>query len=108
MDTLPSNIADHAYPLLFGRIFSETSLPHDPAALALLLAGGAAAKDPMRLGAVLLTSFSALLLGDTIMFLLGRRTGWWLLGVLCKISLNPESCIFRSAESFRRRGRMML
>ena len=46
--------------------------------------------------------------GDTLMFVMGRYTGWWLLGVLCRISLNPESCILRSADSFYRRGRALL
>jgi hypothetical protein len=31
-----------------------------------------------------------------------------LLGFLCRIALNPESCILRSAESFYRRGRTTL
>jgi rhodanese-related sulfurtransferase len=46
--------------------------------------------------------------GDTLMFVMGRYSGWWLLGVLCRISLNPESCILRSADSFYRRGRALL
>jgi rhodanese-related sulfurtransferase len=50
----------------------------------------------------------AMLAGDTLMFLLGRYTGWWLLGALCRLSLNPESCILRSADSFYRRGRQLL
>ena len=74
----------------------------------MLIAGGASARGPLQLGFVLLTSFSAMFVADALLFLLGRYTGWWLLGVLCKISLNPESCILRSAESFYRRGRIML
>jgi len=31
-----------------------------------------------------------------------------LLGMLCRLSLNPESCILRSADSFYRRGRTLL
>jgi len=31
---------------------------------------------------------------DTLMFLLGRYTGLVAVGILCRISLNPESCIF--------------
>ena len=50
----------------------------------------------------------AMLAGDTLMFILGRYTGWWLLGLLCRISLNPEACILRSADSFYRRGRTLL
>jgi rhodanese-related sulfurtransferase len=41
-------------------------------------------------------------------FFLGRYTGWWLLGLLCRISLNPESCVLRAADSFYRHGRMLL
>jgi hypothetical protein len=39
------------------------------------------------------------------MFLLGRHTGWALLGFLCKVSINPETCILRCAESFYKRGK---
>ena len=42
------------------------------------------------------------------LFFLGRYTGWALLAALCRLSLNPESCILRSAESFYRRGRTTL
>ena len=49
-----------------------------------------------------------MLAGDGLMFLLGRRTGWWLLGTLCRISLNPESCVVTSADTFHRRGRSLL
>lgn len=49
-----------------------------------------------------------MLLGDNFLFLLGRKTGWWLLSMLCRISLNPEGCIMKSADSFYRRGRVML
>ncbi len=98
----------HGYSILFAVVFAEAIGLPLPAALAMLIAGGSSAKDPLHLGLVLLTSFSALLLGDALLFLLGRYTGWWLLGMLCKLSLNPDSCILRSAESFHRHGRTML
>jgi membrane protein DedA with SNARE-associated domain/rhodanese-related sulfurtransferase len=50
----------------------------------------------------------AMVSGDSLMFMMGRYAGWWLLGVLCRVSLNPESCILRSADSFYRRGRALL
>ncbi|HMK24248.1 MAG TPA: rhodanese-like domain-containing protein, partial [Terriglobales bacterium] len=34
--------------------------------------------------------------------------GWGLLGFLCKVSANPETCILRSAESFYKRGKTTL
>jgi membrane protein DedA with SNARE-associated domain/rhodanese-related sulfurtransferase len=108
MRELLSNISNHEYSILFCIVFAEAIGLPVPAALALLIAGGTGGKDPLRFGLVLLVACFAMVLGDALMYFLGRRTGWWLLGVLCKISLNPESCILRSAESFQRRGRLML
>src|SRR5882724_447945 len=101
-------LAQHGYSLLIATVFLEAVGIPVPAALALMIAGGAAARGvlqaPNAFGAALL----AMLAGDTLMFLLGRYTGWWVLGILCRISLNPESCILRSADSFYRRGRALL
>lgn len=108
MHALTFNIAQHGYVILFALVFAEAVGLPVPAALALLIAGASSAKGPLNLTFVLLTSFSALVCGDVLLFLLGRRTGWWLLGLLCRFSFNPDSCILRSAESFRRHGRAML
>ena len=108
MGSWNSVLAQHGYTLLIATVFVEAIGIPVPAALALMIAGGAAARGllqvPNAFGAALL----AMLAGDTLMFLLGRYTGWWLLGILCRISLNPESCILRSADTFYRRGRTLL
>jgi membrane protein DedA with SNARE-associated domain/rhodanese-related sulfurtransferase len=101
-------MTQHAYSLLFALVFAEGIGLPVPAALALLVAGASSVKGPLRLQFVLLAGLSALLLADVLLFFLGRYTGWWLLGILCKLSLNPDSCILRSAESFRRHGRKLL
>jgi len=49
-----------------------------------------------------------MLTGDVILYVLGDFAGWALLGFLCKVSVNPETCIMRSAESFYKRGRWAL
>jgi hypothetical protein len=49
-----------------------------------------------------------MLLADTLLFLAGRHSGWGLLTFLCRVSLNPEVCILRSAKWFYRRGRLTL
>ena len=108
MDTLVAAIAQHGYAILFTFVFLEVVGLPIPAAPVLLIAGGASANGPMRPGASLLTALSAMLTGDMLMYLLGRYTGWWLLGVLCRLSISPESCILRSADAFYKRGRMVL
>ena len=108
MDISLATIAQHGYAILFTVVFLEAIGLPLPAALALLLAGGAAALGSLNIWYALGGSFAAMLIGDTLMFFLGRYTGWWLLGMLCRVSLNPESCILRSADSFYRRGKMLL
>jgi len=48
------------------------------------------------------------MIGDLLLYLGGRYTGWSLLGQLCRFSLNPETCILRAARSFYERGRTAL
>src|SRR3954470_5111235 len=108
MDQLVSAIAQHGYTILFFVVLAEAIGLPVPAALGLLVAGGASAQGTMSAGHCLALAFAAMLLGDCLMFLMGRYTGWWLLNILCRVSLNPEACILRSADSFYRRGRILL
>jgi membrane protein DedA with SNARE-associated domain/rhodanese-related sulfurtransferase len=108
MGTLSAALTQHGYSILAAIVFLEAIGVPVPAAVALLIAGGAAARGVLQAQYVLGVALFAMLAGDTLMFLLGRYTGWWLLGLLCRISLNPESCILRSADSFYRRGRTLL
>jgi membrane protein DedA with SNARE-associated domain/rhodanese-related sulfurtransferase len=101
-------LVQHGYLVLATAVFLEAVGLPVPAALALLIAGGVAAHGILQTPYVLGAALIAMLAGDTLMFLLGRYTGWWLLGILCHVSLNPESCILRSADAFYRRGRTLL
>jgi hypothetical protein len=50
----------------------------------------------------------AMVSGDLLLYFMGRVSGWALLGLLCRLSANPETCILRSAEYFYRRGKQTL
>src|SRR5580704_11660798 len=108
METLVAAIAQHGYAILFAFIFLEVIGFPVPAAPVLIIAGGASAHGPLHPGASILTALSALMLGDLSMYVIGKYTGWWLLGVLCRLSISPETCILRSADAFYKRGRMVL
>lgn len=75
-----------------------------PLSIVLLTAGAASHVGSLNLGVLILCAVTAALIGDTILYLGGRFTGWWLLAGLCRISINPETCIFGSARSFYKRG----
>ncbi len=101
-------MARHGYALTFGLLLAEAiGLPF-PAAIALVAAGAAVAAHALWGPYVLVVAVTALLLGDTVQFWLGRYMGWALLGFLCRLSINPETCILRSAESFYKRGKVTL
>jgi membrane protein DedA with SNARE-associated domain len=103
-----SLMAHHGYALTFGLLLAEAiGLPF-PAAIALVAAGAAVAAHALWGPYVLFAALTALLLGDTVQFWLGRYMGWALLGFLCRVSINPETCILRSAESFYKRGKITL
>lgn len=108
MTGLISAIAHHGYLAVFLFVLAEAINLPLPAAVALVTAGAAAATHSLQLPGVVGTAVLAMVLGDSLMFVLGREMGWGLLGFLCKVSINPETCILRSAESFYRRGRVTL
>ena len=108
MGELLQAISRHGYLLLFAIVFAEAVGLPAPAALALVAAGAASATHLLSAPVAFSLAFLAMLLGDVLLFLLGRYTGWALLAFLCRVSMNPETCILRSAESFYKRGKMTL
>jgi membrane protein DedA with SNARE-associated domain len=108
MEVLLSSIGRHGYFLVFCIVLAESLGMPVPAALALVAGGAAAAAGLLHLATLLLLAVTAMILGDSLLFVLGRYMGWALLGFLCKLSVNPETCILRSAESFYKRGKATL
>jgi membrane protein DedA with SNARE-associated domain len=108
MRDLLSILAHHGYALIFGLLFAEAIGVPLPAALAMVAAGAAVASHTLSGAAVFFVAILALILGDTAQFWLGRYSGWALLGFLCRLSMNPEACILRSAEAFYKRGKATL
>jgi membrane protein DedA with SNARE-associated domain len=108
MNHLLASISHHGYLLLALVCFAEAIGLPVPAALALLTAGAVAAYGGMHFYLVFAISLLAMICGDLILYYMGRVSGWALLGLLCRLSANPESCILRSAEYFYRRGKQTL
>lgn len=108
MNGLLSMMARHGYVLTFAGLLAEAiGLPF-PAAIALVAAGAGIASHTLYGPGVLLAAMIALTVGDVAQYWLGRYAGWNLLGFLCRLSMNPETCILRSAESFYKRGKVTL
>ena len=108
MTELLSSMARHGYVLTFLVLLAEAIGFPFPAAIALVAAGAAVASHTLSATGILSAAMIALMIGDICQFFLGRYTGWALLGFLCRVSINPETCILRSAESFYKRGKITL
>jgi len=93
----------HGYVLLFFWILAEQAalpLPSAP----LLVACGALAKDGrISPHLVILSGWAACMLADNFWFLLGRR-GTRVLRWICKLALEPDSCVRRTETVFLRYG----
>jgi membrane protein DedA with SNARE-associated domain len=108
MEDLLPLISQHGYTLLAAVCLAEALGFPLPSALAILTAGAVAAYGKLYFYSVFGVAFLAMLSGDVLLYFMGRVSGWALLGFLCRLSANPESCILRSAEYFYRRGKQTL
>lgn len=108
MDDVAGLIGRHG-PLLLGAwcLAEALGLPL-PAAIALLGAGALSHQGTIGTAPAFGAAILGLLLGDITLFIVGRLTGWYFLGLLCRLSANPESCIYNSAHRFYRKGRSAL
>ncbi|MFN8008619.1 MAG: VTT domain-containing protein [Terriglobia bacterium] len=101
-------LKQYGYWIIFFGIFLDSIGLPLPAIPILIAAGAACALGTLSFSKVIVLAFLAMLLGDCLLFIAGRYSGWSILGFLCRFFDNPEACIMRSAESFYKHGRLTL
>jgi membrane protein DedA with SNARE-associated domain len=94
----------HGALILFAWVFAEQLGLPLPAIPLLLAAGALAGAGRLSLGVSLFTAVCAALLADVLWYELGRRRGNGVLQWLCRISLEPDSCVRRTEGFFARHG----
>ena len=70
----------------------------------LLVAGARSIEDPIYGAYALVVSTLACLLAELGWFWAGRRYGFRVLKLLCRISLSPDTCVRQTESVFERRG----
>jgi membrane protein DedA with SNARE-associated domain len=99
----------YGYLLLFAWVLMEQLGIPLPATPVLLAAGALSADGPFSFPLAFAASLAAALIADSVWFLIGRRYGYHVLRILCKLSLEPTTCVRRTQDSFgRRRGIMLI
>lgn len=95
----------YGYLLLFAWVLVEQFGIPLPATPVLLAAGALSAEGQISFPLALLVGVAASLTADSSWFLVGRRYGHHVLRILCKLSLEPTTCVRKTQDSFgRRRG----
>jgi membrane protein DedA with SNARE-associated domain/rhodanese-related sulfurtransferase len=93
----------YGYLLLFAWVLIEQFGIPLPATPVLLAAGALSVEGPISFSMALAVGTVAALLADSAWFIVGRKYGHHVLRILCKLSLEPTTCVRRTQDSFGRR-----
>jgi membrane protein DedA with SNARE-associated domain/rhodanese-related sulfurtransferase len=97
-------ITQYGLPIVAANVFvDQIGLPV-PAMPTLILAGAIAATSAVGLTSLFAAAVLACILPDCVWFLVGRRYGMRVLKTLCRISLEPDSCVNQTQSRFERWG----
>jgi membrane protein DedA with SNARE-associated domain len=94
----------HGYTVVLGWVFLEQAGVPIPSIPLLLAAGALAGAGRMNFALALLCCMVAAVLADSIWYHLGRTKGIKVLQLLCRISLEPDSCVRRTQGVFEKQG----
>src|ERR1700724_1876599 len=108
MNELLQFVVRHGYTLIFAWVFVEQPGLPIPSAPLLLAAGALAGTHEMSLWMAISLAVLAAVTSDSMWYELGRRKGVRVLQLLCRISLEPDSCVRRTQVRFGKSGARVL
>lgn len=108
MHTALEFLLHHGYVVLLAWVFAEQIGVPVPSLPILLAAGALSGSGQFSFVASLLLTVGASLTADSIWYVLGRVRGIKVLQLLCKISLEPDSCVRRTEGLFSKQGAQSL
>jgi membrane protein DedA with SNARE-associated domain/rhodanese-related sulfurtransferase len=108
MNELLQFVLRHGYLVIFAWVFSEQAGLPIPSAPLLLAAGALAGTHGMNLWLAITVAVIGALGSDSMWYELGRRKGVRVLQLLCRISLEPDSCVRRTQVRFGKSGARVL
>ena len=94
----------YGYVVVFGVILLENLGLPLPGLVLLIVAGALVGAGKLGLPLIILGAISGALLGDLVWYALGRWRGRSVLGFLCRLSLNPDTCVGNTERFFLRHG----
>jgi membrane protein DedA with SNARE-associated domain/rhodanese-related sulfurtransferase len=108
MNELLQFVVRHGYTLIFAWVFIEQAGLPIPSAPLLLAAGALAGTHDLNLWLAMLFAVLGCVASDSMWYELGHRKGVRVLQLLCRISLEPDSCVRRTQVRFGKSGPRVL
>ncbi len=97
-------VVQYGYALLFVWVLVEQGGLPIPATPLVLAAGALAGQHRMSFPLVILCTTAGCLCADVFWYAFGKRRGAVVLNLLCRIALEPDSCVRRTETRFERLG----
>lgn len=104
MKVMTNFLLQHEYLLVLAWVFVEQMGVPLPAAPLLLAAGALAGSGRLNIWISAAAALGAALLSDMIWYQIGLHRGNKVLGFLCRVSLEPDSCARRTQNVYSRHG----
>jgi membrane protein DedA with SNARE-associated domain len=104
MDHVLSVLMQYGYVVVFGVILLENLGLPLPGLAVLIVAGALVGGGRLSLPLVAVLAVAGALIGDIVWYGLGRWRGRPILGLLCRLSLNPDTCVGATERFFLRHG----
>jgi membrane protein DedA with SNARE-associated domain len=104
MDDITRQLVEHGYLVLFVWVFLDQAGLPLPSAPLLLAAGAFAGLGRLDLALVLAVTIIAAVPGHLLLYEMGRRRGGRMLNMVCRVSLEPDSCVRRTEQLYARHG----
>lgn len=97
-------VARHGYSLLFIWVLAEQGGIPLPSLPLLIAAGALSAEGKLTFSVLLPLIIAAAMISDFLWYQLGRTQGGRILSLLCRISLEPDSCVKNTENLFMKKG----
>jgi membrane protein DedA with SNARE-associated domain len=104
MEQLTGLLAQYGLALVFANVLLAQGGVPVPAVPILVVAGAFVSQGQIALAPLILVSVVASLIGDTLWFVAGRRYGYRVLRTLCRVAIEPDSCVKQTENIFERWG----
>lgn len=104
MEELTQLLVRHGLSVVFVNVLMTQAGVPVPAVPMLVIAGAFVAGGQIAWGSLVAVAVLASLIGDSLWYAAGRRYGYRILRTLCRIAIEPDSCVKQTENIFDKWG----